>query len=168
MTEPLLDRISKRMREKTAPRSGKTRATIIAMRDDIQKSLDAGWSVRTIWQTLHDEGSIAVGYETFLRQAQRLLPKQSPTRHGAAADTKPAQPPTQPAPGKTGELPQHHPAKPRHFVHNPVPDPKRLYGDKSHLNPPATPASDASNPDKPRHFEHSPVPDLNKIYGPSK
>jgi hypothetical protein len=67
MSESLSKRISEFVRATPARQRGLTRAAVIALRDDIQKALDDGWSVMDIWRTLHAEDSIKIGYHSFRR-----------------------------------------------------------------------------------------------------
>jgi Family of unknown function (DUF5338) len=65
MSKSLSSRIATFMEKQPARRSGKTRASVIALREEIQKALNDAWSVKAIWQTLRAEGSVQVGYHAF-------------------------------------------------------------------------------------------------------
>ena len=49
------------------------RATFLALRPDIKQALGDGWSVKSIWETLHEEGKVSFGYDAFLRYTKRLV-----------------------------------------------------------------------------------------------
>jgi len=42
-------------------------AAFLLVRDEIFKAIDAGWSVKFIWEVLHKEGKITFTYQTFLK-----------------------------------------------------------------------------------------------------
>ena len=71
------------MQTQPARRGGKTRAVVVALRDEIQKAIDDGLSVMAIWKTLHADGSVQVGYHVFRRCVAKLLPRDA--KHGRAA-----------------------------------------------------------------------------------
>jgi len=115
MSESLSKRVAQFMQTRPAGRSGKARATVIALREQIREALDDGWSVKVVWQTLQAEGSVQVGYHAFRRHVAELVvahacvPKPAP---GPAA-------PAKPAPSTEG---------PRGFEHSRVPRKKEIYG----------------------------------------
>jgi len=43
------------------------RAVFLLMRDEVFKAIDAGWSVRFIWELLYKEEKITFSYQTFLK-----------------------------------------------------------------------------------------------------
>src|SRR5687768_6533878 len=90
MSESLTKRVAQFMQTRPARRSGKARAAVIALREQIREALDDGWSVKAIWQTLRAEGSVQVGYHAFRRYVAELVPQQS-------RDQKPTPGPAGPA-----------------------------------------------------------------------
>lgn len=72
--KPLTIRIAERV-SKTYPPSSATAnlAAFILQRDEIKKAIAGGWSLLSIWKTLHDEGAIGFGYQSFRRYAIRLI-----------------------------------------------------------------------------------------------
>jgi hypothetical protein len=78
MSESLSKRVAQFVGEQAARRTGKARAVVVALREEIAKARDDGWSVKAIWQTLHADGSIHVGYHAFRRYVAELVPAQSP------------------------------------------------------------------------------------------
>ncbi len=81
MGKNLSERIAaKALREKEPlSRSDKNqnRAVFLALRQDIKQALDDGWPVRSIWETLHGEGKVTFGYDSFRRYTRRLIVLQS-------------------------------------------------------------------------------------------
>ena len=116
MSKSLSDRIATFMRKQPARKSGKTRASVIALRAEIQKALDDGWSVKAIWQTLHAEGSVEVGYHAFRRHVAALVPQQQAGARERQRASIPAAPQAKP------------PSRERHFHHDRIPQKKEIYG----------------------------------------
>lgn len=56
----------------TPSRSGAYRAAFLAVQNDVQEALDKGWTVQSVWVTLHKEGKINFSYPTFCRFVKRL------------------------------------------------------------------------------------------------
>ncbi|MEO8627531.1 MAG: TraK family protein [Betaproteobacteria bacterium] len=69
----LSERITARSSKKTAGRSDLNRGTFLALRNEVKQAIDDGWSVKTIWETLRDEGKISYGYQPFRRYANSLI-----------------------------------------------------------------------------------------------
>jgi len=55
------------------------RATFLALRPDIIQALDDGWPVRSIWETLHEEGKVTFCYSAFCGYTNRLI--RTPSSH---------------------------------------------------------------------------------------
>ena len=49
------------------------RAAFLALRQDIKDAMADGWNVMSIWETLHDEGKVSFGYESFRKYVNRLI-----------------------------------------------------------------------------------------------
>ena len=62
-TKTLLTLVEEKARR--APLSGRNRAVLIEMRDEIATVLEHGYKWRIIWQTLSDSKRIKMGYDTF-------------------------------------------------------------------------------------------------------
>ena len=84
MAKSLSERIAQRVSTRQPSRTGKNRASFLAVRDDVKKALDDGWPVKVIWDTLRDEGKIEFGYDAFIGYVNRLIRN---------AETSPAKPP---------------------------------------------------------------------------
>lgn len=70
----LSERIAERAQKNKQPgRAGKNRAAFLAIRDEVRKSLDDGWSVKEVWQTLYDEGAINFRYDAFIGYVRKLI-----------------------------------------------------------------------------------------------
>ena len=73
MTKNLSVRIAERAAQKKPSRNGQNRATFLAIRGDVKQALDDGWPVKTIWETLHEEGKVSFSYQAFRGYANRLI-----------------------------------------------------------------------------------------------
>lgn len=130
MTKPLSERIAERMAKKPPARADQNRATFIALRREIKASLEDGWPVKTIWETLKEEGKVTFSYQAFRGYVNRLiLGKVSPAKPPleqpegkTAAVTAAVQKPASPS-KSTAEL-----GKIKGFVWNPNPSDEELFG----------------------------------------
>ena len=85
MQKDLSHRISLRVKNNSASRNARNLAAFLALRDEIQKALDDGWTVYQIWETLNAEEKIIASYNTFNNQVKRLILKrknQAPGENG--------------------------------------------------------------------------------------
>lgn len=73
MQKNLSARIAERTGLKTPSRNAKNRAAFLAQRQDIKQALEDGWPVKTIWETLHEEGKIPFSYQAFRGYVNRLI-----------------------------------------------------------------------------------------------
>lgn len=77
MAKGLSERISERMKSKKPSISGTNRAAFLAVKEDVIQALDDGWPVKTIWETLAEEGKIPFGYDAFINYVNRLIKETS-------------------------------------------------------------------------------------------
>lgn len=117
MAKSLSERIAARTVKKKPSRSAQNRAAFLALRVDIKQALDDGWPVKSIWETLHEEGKVDFSYQAFRGYANRLilsppatetplpaaerLPTQGPSNEPKQAIPKPAEKKPDPATGFT-------------------------------------------------------------------
>lgn len=102
--------------------AARNRAQVVALRGEIEQALMDGCSLAMIWNTLHEEGTIAFGYETFRAHVRKLTPPHqvthpapSPNTDRSTPRTKPTKPAASRAPDTGG------------FVFNPIPNEEELY-----------------------------------------
>lgn len=107
MAKSLSERIAARTVKKKPSRSAQNRAAFLALRVDIKQALDDGWPVKSIWETLHEEGKVDFSYQAFRGYANRLIlspPATEPPAPPPVAEATPApgaSNPTKPASSKT-------------------------------------------------------------------
>lgn len=97
--------------EKAAP-SSTHRVRIVALGPDILRALADGWSMRMIWKTLHTEGTLTCGYDTFRAHVKKL--RQAPVGTRSALSPKSGGPPAAPSAPSSG------------FTFNPIPNLEEL------------------------------------------
>lgn len=99
--------------------AARNRAQIVALRREIAQALKDGCTLAMIWNTLHEEGTIEFGYETFRAHVRNLMqvthPATSPTTDRSTPRAKPTKPAAPRPPDTSG------------FVFNPVPNEEELY-----------------------------------------
>ncbi|MCK9709859.1 TraK family protein [Pseudomonas syringae] len=79
MAKSLSERIAERMRNRKTNIGAQNRGTFLALKNEITDALDNRWPVRTIWETLHEEGKVQFGYQAFRNYVNNLIlaPKRS-------------------------------------------------------------------------------------------
>lgn len=89
----LTEQIAERARVKSPSAPHANRATVLALRDQIQQALDDRWSVLAIYQTLHEDGHVAFSYQAFRRYVNQIhfgktSPRKSDQRQPQQARSK--------------------------------------------------------------------------------
>lgn len=131
MGKNLSERIADRMRNKKATVGAQNRGAFLALKGEIIQALDDRWPVKTIWETLHDEGKVKFSYQAFRNYVNSLIltPKQTATpkasaegeRHGVQPEREKQ---VAPAPPRTAtpRQPATQPQAPAGFNFNPNPN----------------------------------------------
>lgn len=83
-----------KMREASRPRQDKSLVAFLAVKDDISEAIAAGYALKTIWEHLHEKGTIPYRYETFLKHVKKQIREK---RERPALPVKPTES-TAPAP----------------------------------------------------------------------
>jgi len=65
MTKKLSERIAERATAKVQGRNAKNKAQFLSVRHEVEEALGENWTVKDIWETLHEEGAISFSYEAF-------------------------------------------------------------------------------------------------------
>jgi len=73
MAKNLSERIAAMAIKKKPSRRAQNRATFLALRVDVKQALDDGWPVKSIWETLHEEGKVDFSYQSFRVYVNRLI-----------------------------------------------------------------------------------------------
>jgi len=110
MAHSLSARIAAHVKQHPASPRERNRAVFLALLPEIRQALDEGWSVITIWRTLHAEQKVTFSYQAF-----RLYVKKLILAPGRARPSTPSLPCDRvPTKGTTG------------FTFNPVPNKEDL------------------------------------------
>lgn len=115
MTKKYTDELTKwvKQREASRPRQDKHLVAFLSVRTEVKEALDLGYSVKTIWEHMHEIGKIKYRYETFLKHIRRHIKEE------------PAPPTIQP---EEKEEPQKtEPAKMAGFKFDPTPKKEELF-----------------------------------------
>lgn len=103
-------------KQRTVARREKNLVALLAVRGEIESGLDAGYTARTVWLHLYEQGRIPCKYGTFLkfvnRQIRQPLPAKMPVTPGKPTPVTPAV--------KKGAV-FNPPEKPPGFYFNPIP-----------------------------------------------
>lgn len=103
-------------------------AQFLAVADEIQAGVNAGYSLKLIHEYLTDVKKLECNYDTFLRYQKRYQKQQKPIR---PEDTSPA-PNKEQAPATTqkeNNAPKLQTSKPKTFNFTSIPDTKKIYGE---------------------------------------
>ncbi len=65
MAKSLKERIAERISQEPPVKRACGKVAFLALKDEIEQAVRAGWPVKEIWKTLHEEGRIAAGYHAF-------------------------------------------------------------------------------------------------------
>ncbi|KTD64481.1 TraK family protein [Legionella spiritensis] len=107
MKKSLSERVAQNQSEKRAKRNN-AKSQFIILKDDIREALEAGWSMKAVWETLLDEGQISFGYKAFRHYVLKLIKSEQET----IKDDKPSKSKA------TNEI--------KGFTFNPIPNPEEL------------------------------------------
>lgn len=59
--------------KKSAPRRDKNTVAFLAVKEDVVIAIEAGYSGKTIWEHLKENGKISCRYETFLNHVKKYI-----------------------------------------------------------------------------------------------
>jgi hypothetical protein len=100
------------------------RAAFLALRNEVKQALDDGWPIKEIWETLHEEGSIAFSYTVFCRYVKRLIVRP---RQEMGIVTAPKTRKREPDPERSNSIDKNSTAEIRRFTWNPIPNEEDLF-----------------------------------------
>ncbi|MBU5612641.1 TraK family protein [Geomonas azotofigens] len=116
MNKTISDRLAAKAAGKKplASNRNQNRAIFLALRQEIIQALGDGWSIKSIWGILHEEGKVAFGYASFWNYTKRLIQtppgppmEERATERGSTGDTsKTAKPATAATAAPEKEIPE--------------------------------------------------------------
>lgn len=77
MSKKLSERIRQHISNKRPNKRAKNLAAFLANKEEIEAALEDKWSVKVIWETLHDEGRIGISYQAFNNYVNRHIKNKS-------------------------------------------------------------------------------------------
>jgi hypothetical protein len=80
MVKNLSERIAARLEKSTAKAKRSNKVVFLALRDEIEKALNDGWTVKIIWETLQEEKRVTFSYQAFNRYVQQLIKNRPPAQ----------------------------------------------------------------------------------------
>lgn len=91
MAKNLSERIADRMRNKKATVGAQNRGAFLALKGEIIQALDDRWPIKTIWETLHEEGKVTFSYQAFRNYVNSLIleSKQGAAPKAPAEEARP-------------------------------------------------------------------------------
>lgn len=93
-----------------------------AVKEDVREAIAAGYSIRTIWEHMHEVQRVTIGYHQFLKYTNQVIKKhqEKPTKE-QITQTEPkkgGQPAHKTPENRTPKNPQ----KPQNFIFDPSPN----------------------------------------------
>ena len=94
MAKNLSERIAERVKKDPGKSKRSNRMIFVALRGEIEKALNDGWTVKVIWETLREEEKVTFSYQAFNRYVKQMIKNQPPIQGEAVTDTpeKPSKP----------------------------------------------------------------------------
>tara|TARA_Y100001956_G_scaffold80912_1_gene97076 strand:+ start:8678 stop:9013 length:336 start_codon:yes stop_codon:yes gene_type:complete len=81
MAKKLSERIRENIANKRPNKRAKNLSAFLANKEEIEAALEDKWSVKVIWETLHDEGRIGISYQAFNNYVNRHIKNKSADHH---------------------------------------------------------------------------------------
>lgn len=75
MRKDYTEKLAEWVRQRESPRRDKNLVAFLAVREDIESALRAGFSARTIWLNLYEEGRVSFRYTAFTMFVKRHIGK---------------------------------------------------------------------------------------------
>ncbi|MCZ2328967.1 TraK family protein [Bartonella sp. F02] len=80
MTKKYIEQLAEWVKEHETSRirKGKSLVAFLAVKADVKEAMDAGYSLKTIWEHMHESGKIPCRYETFLKYVGQYIKNMEP------------------------------------------------------------------------------------------
>lgn len=89
------------VKKRQSTKRDKNLVAFLAVKNDVQAALDAGYAVKTIWANMVDTQRIEFGYDTFLNHVNRLIRRPQAARSTETESTATADSDTKSKTSKT-------------------------------------------------------------------
>ena len=71
MKKDISARLAEKLAHSDSQHAKRNLAIFFVLRDEINSAINTGWSVKDIWQLLHEEKKIVISYQVFLRLVKK-------------------------------------------------------------------------------------------------
>ena len=71
MKKDISARLAEKLAQSDSQHAKRNLAIFFVLRDEINSAINTGWSVKDIWQLLHEEKKIVISYQVFLRLVKK-------------------------------------------------------------------------------------------------
>ena len=71
MKKDISARLAEKLAHSDSQHAKRNLAIFFVLRDEINSAINTGWSIKDIWQLLHDEKKIVISYQVFLRLVKK-------------------------------------------------------------------------------------------------
>ena len=71
MKKDISARLAEKLAHSDSQHAKRNLAIFFVLRDEINSAINTGWSVKDIWQLLHEEKKILISYQVFLRLVKK-------------------------------------------------------------------------------------------------
>lgn len=114
------------VKKRQSTKRDKNLVAFLAVKNDVQAALDAGYAVKTIWANMVDTQRIEFGYDTFLNHVNRLIRRPQAARTTETESTATAHNATKSKTSKTQKTTTP-PSSQAGFLFNPKPNKEDLF-----------------------------------------
>jgi hypothetical protein len=120
MVKKYVDELTEWANKRNAKGSRQSMASVafMAARDDVKAAMEAGYTLKTIWEHMHEIGNFPYRYETFLKHVRRHIKE---TNNKASVKEKKVTQKKQRA-SKDGQKPEKKPSRTDSFTFNATPN----------------------------------------------
>ena len=73
MSKKLSQELAEKAQQEGTRLRGAGRASFLALKADIQETIEEGWPVKDVWRLLHDDGRVPVTYQAFNVYVNRYI-----------------------------------------------------------------------------------------------
>jgi len=80
MAKSYPEQLGEWVKKRQSTKRDKNLVAFLAVKNDVQAALDAGYAVKTIWANMLDTQRIEFGYDTFLNHVNRLIRRPQAAR----------------------------------------------------------------------------------------
>lgn len=80
MAKPYPEQLAEWVKQRKSTRRDKNLVAFLVIREDVKAAIEAGFSVKTVWENMHESKRIEFGYDTFLNYVNRQIRQPQASR----------------------------------------------------------------------------------------